>query len=97
MDGGRIVAEGSPHNLIKEHVTREVVELRCDTMPDDDALAALPGRAERLTDRVLLYTDDGEAALAAAHKADLGLVSVFVRRATLEDVFLRITGRTLVD
>ena len=97
MDGGRIVAEGSPQNLIKEHVTRDVVEVRCVTMPDGPALAALPGRVEKLADRVLLYADDGDAALAAVHRADLALISVFVRRSTLEDVFLRLTGRTLVD
>jgi lipooligosaccharide transport system ATP-binding protein len=97
MDGGRIVAEGSPQNLIKEHVTRDVVEVRCVTMPDGPTLAALPGRVEKLADRVLLYADDGDAALAAVHRADLALISVFVRRSTLEDVFLRLTGRTLVD
>jgi lipooligosaccharide transport system ATP-binding protein len=97
MDGGRIVAEGSPQNLIKEHVTRDVVEVRCVTMPDGPALAALPGRVEKLADRVLLYADDGDAALAAVHRADLAVISVFVRRSTLEDVFLRLTGRTLVD
>ncbi|GAA1816180.1 ATP-binding cassette domain-containing protein [Luedemannella flava] len=97
MDGGRIVAEGSPHNLIKEHVTRDVVELRYAGTPDDAVLATLPGRVEKLGDRALLYADDGDAALAAAHRAGLELTSVFVRRSTLEDVFLRLTGRTLVD
>ncbi|MDT4922355.1 MAG: lipooligosaccharide transport system ATP-binding protein [Pseudonocardiales bacterium] len=104
MDGGRIVAEGSPRHLIAEHSTREVAELRF--RPGDNAPAAaqlasvLTGdreRVEALPDRVLLYVADGEAALGRAHELGLAPVSSLVRRSTLEDVFLRLTGRSLID
>jgi lipooligosaccharide transport system ATP-binding protein len=100
MDGGRIVAEGSPRELIEEHSTREVLELRFPS--DDHALYAnkvadLAARVEVLPDRLLLYTDDGDAAASAVHARGLSPISVLVRRSTLEDVFLHLTGRTLVD
>jgi lipooligosaccharide transport system ATP-binding protein len=100
MDGGRIVAEGSPLELIREHATREVAELRFP-VGDHGALAEqvadLAERVEVLPDRLLLYTHDGEEALARVHERGLSPVAVLSRRATLEDVFLRLTGRTLVD
>jgi lipooligosaccharide transport system ATP-binding protein len=104
MDGGLIAAEGSPSELIRDYSTREVTELRFapDVMlSDHDALAEkvedLAQRIEVLPDRLLLYTDDGEHAVAAVHERGLEPASVLVRRSTLEDVFLRLTGRTLVD
>jgi lipooligosaccharide transport system ATP-binding protein len=100
MDGGRIVAEGSPLDLIREHSTREVAELRFG-VGEHEALAGkvadLADRVEVLPDRLLLYTHDGEEALAKVHERGLAPVAVLVRRSTLEDVFLRLTGRTLVD
>jgi lipooligosaccharide transport system ATP-binding protein len=100
MDGGRIVAEGSPLQLIRQHATREVAELRFP-VGDHGALAEqvldLAERVEVLPDRLLLYTDDGEGALAKVHERGLAPVAVLSRRATLEDVFLRLTGRTLVE
>ena len=98
MDDGRIVAEGSPAELISRYSTREVVELRFQ--PGDTAEHPLDGLADRievLPDRILLYAQDGEAVLAAAHGRGVRPVSSLVRRSTLEDVFLRLTGRTLVD
>ncbi|MEU4741818.1 ATP-binding cassette domain-containing protein [Actinosynnema sp. NPDC023658] len=98
MDGGRIAAEGSPSELIHRYSTREVLELRFP--PGEQSAAEVRDLAERvevLPDRVLLYTADGEAALAAAHARGVRPVSSLVRRSTLEDVFLRLTGRTLVD
>ncbi len=100
MDAGRIVAEGSPRALIDAHSTREVVELRFpvgvqETL--DGQLEGLAERIERLPDRVLLYADDGEAAVAAAHARGLQPEQVLVRRSSLEDVFLRLTGRSLVE
>jgi lipooligosaccharide transport system ATP-binding protein len=100
MDKARIVAEGSPRALIEQYSTREVTELRFaagvqETL--DGQLDGLAERIERLPDRVLLYADDGEAAVAAAHARGLQPETVLVRRSTLEDVFLRLTGRSLVD
>jgi lipooligosaccharide transport system ATP-binding protein len=100
MDHGRIVAEGSPTQLIAQHVSREVAELRYG-IDENEAravqIADLAERVEVLADRVLLYVDDGEAALQAVHQRGLQPVSSLVRRASLEDVFLRLTGRSLVD
>ncbi|MES1248228.1 MAG: ABC transporter ATP-binding protein [Actinomycetota bacterium] len=99
MDNGTIAAEGSPLELIREYSTREVVELRfAGEAPTVDAavFGELVQRLEVLPDRLLLYTDDGDALVPAAHER-LQPQSVLVRRSTLEDVFLRLTGRTLVD
>ena len=100
MDGGLIVAEGSPLELIRQHSTREVVELRFP-VGDHEALAEqvaeLADRVEVLPDRLLLYTADGEGTLARVHEKGLDPMAVLVRRSTLEDVFLHLTGRTLVD
>src|SRR5688500_18921097 len=91
MDKGRIVAEGSPLSLIREHSTREVTELRFG-VGEHEALAArvadLAQRVEVLPDRLLLYTEDGEEALAKVHERGLQPAAVLVRRSTLEDVFL---------
>ncbi len=100
MDKAKIVAEGSPRSLIERYATREVTELRFapgvqETL--DGQLDGLADRVERLTDRVLLYTNDGEAAVAAAHARGLEPETVLVRRSSLEDVFLRLTGRSLVE
>jgi lipooligosaccharide transport system ATP-binding protein len=100
MDKAKIVAEGSPRALIEEYSTREVTELRFpagvqETL--DGVFDGLAERVERLPDRVLLYADDGEAVVAAAHQRGLQPETVLVRRSTLEDVFLRLTGRSLVD
>ncbi|WP_246107811.1 ABC transporter ATP-binding protein [Saccharothrix saharensis] len=98
MDGGRIAAEGSPAELIRRYSTREVLELRFPPGEQSaEQVRDLAERVEVLPDRVLLYTGDGEAALAAAHARGVRPVSSLVRRSTLEDVFLRLTGRTLVD
>jgi lipooligosaccharide transport system ATP-binding protein len=100
MDHGRIVAEGSPRALIEQHSTREVLELRFGTEPLDafpDKLAGIGERVEVLPDRILLYAHDGDAAAAAVHERQLQPSSVLVRRSSLEDVFLHLTGRTLVE
>ncbi|WP_448072902.1 ABC transporter ATP-binding protein [Georgenia yuyongxinii] len=98
MDHGRIVAEGSPRELIERYSTREVLELR---FADDDAaglaLDDVGARVEVLPDRVLVYTPDGDAAASAVHARGLRPLSALVRRSTLEDVFLHLTGRSLVD
>jgi lipooligosaccharide transport system ATP-binding protein len=101
MDRGRIVAEGSPRDLIISHATREVVELSFAGSADQARALEVLGRAgrrvEHLADRVLVYADDGDEVVAAAHQAEVPATSTLVRRATLEDVFLILTGRTLED
>jgi lipooligosaccharide transport system ATP-binding protein len=100
MDGGRIVAEGSPAELIAQYSTREVLELRFAPGGQDGVettVAGIADRVEVLPDRLLLYTTDGEAGLEAVHNRGLRPLSSLVRRSTLEDVFLRLTGRSLVD
>ena len=105
MDTGRIVAEGSPAQLIAAHSTREVAELRFAPGENVGAAEQLTAgiatsdgeRVEALPDRVLLYVADGDAALRRAHELGLAPASALVRRSTLEDVFLRLTGRSLVD
>ncbi len=100
MDQGLIVAEGSPRELIQRYSTREVLELRFRAGSNDMYGAQVDGigdRAEVLPDRVLVYADDGEAALAEAHRRGLLPESALVRRSSLEDVFLLLTGRSLAD
>ncbi|MGW3785262.1 ABC transporter ATP-binding protein [Micromonospora chokoriensis] len=106
VDHGRIVAQGSPRDLIDRYATREVLELRFrlderDTAAEKLRTSALAtgsdGRVEPLPDRVLVYTADGEAALAAVHAMSLTPLTALVRRATLEDVFLKLTGRSLIE
>jgi lipooligosaccharide transport system ATP-binding protein len=100
MDKAKIVAEGSPRELIARYSTREVVELRFADHAHDGAgrrLAGLAERIEELPDRIQLYTSDGEAALQQVHALGLLPESAVVRRSTLEDVFLRLTGRALIE
>ena len=100
MDHGKIVAEGSPRQLIDEYSTREVLELRFDAEDHKDFAEQVTGvgkRVEVLPDRLLVYTDDGDEASAVVHARGIEPLSSLVRRSTLEDVFLHLTGRTLVD
>jgi lipooligosaccharide transport system ATP-binding protein len=101
MDKAKIVAEGSPRELIRRYSTREVVELRFATerSPDDIAgrVDGLARRVETLSGRLLLYTDDGDRTAEGVHDLGVQPQSTLVRRSTLEDVFLHLTGRTLVD
>jgi lipooligosaccharide transport system ATP-binding protein len=102
MDKGRIAAEGAPQELIERYSTREVLELRFpldeqEQAAEKAAAAGIADRVEVLPDRILLYADDGDAALQAVRERGLEPVTALVRRSTLEDVFLTLTGRTLVD
>jgi len=100
MDKGLIVADGSPLALIRQHSTREVAELRFGVGRHEalaEQVSDLAQRVEVLPDRLLLYTEDGEETLAKVHERGLRPAAVLVRRSTLEDVFLRLSGRTLVD
>jgi lipooligosaccharide transport system ATP-binding protein len=100
MDKGSIMAEGSPAQLIKEYSTKEVLEVRFGSernsqMAND--LSQLCERIEELPDRILMYTEDGEELLERVYKKNFHPKTSLVRRSSLEDVFLRLTGRTLVD
>jgi len=100
MDKARIVAEGSPLELIERYSTREVLELRfgdAERASLDGRLDGLAQRVEVLPDRTLLYTDDGEKALDEVHRRNIQVQSALVRRSSLEDVFLSLTGRSLVE
>ena len=104
MDKGVIAAEGSPLALIAEHSTREVAELRFGVAAEGathevlaEKVADLGERVEVLPDRLLVYTADGDEVIAKVHERGLQPVATLVRRSTLEDVFLRLTGRTLVE
>jgi len=100
VDHGRIMAEGSPAQLIREHSTREVLEVRFGSERNAavaGALADLGERVEPLPDRVLIYADDGEQVLAEVIRRGHEPITSLVRRSSLEDVFLRLTGRSLIE
>jgi lipooligosaccharide transport system ATP-binding protein len=100
MDKAKIVAEGSPRQLIDQHSAKEVLELRfADAVRDslDGKLDGLADRIETLPDRLLLYTADGERTLEQVNQRQIPVESALVRRSSLEDVFLRLTGRSLVE
>ncbi|MHB0929593.1 MAG: ATP-binding cassette domain-containing protein, partial [Candidatus Nanopelagicales bacterium] len=100
MDRGHIMAEGSPQQLIREHSTREVLELRFGSQRNAEVavtIADVGSYQEVLPDRILVYAEDGEQALREILGRGLAPLTSLVRRSSLEDVFLRLTGRTLVD
>ncbi|MFT5978063.1 MAG: lipooligosaccharide transport system ATP-binding protein, partial [Ilumatobacter sp.] len=100
MDAGKIVAEGSPQGLISKYVRREVLEVRFGYGLNESMVPKVDGvgdRIEILPDRLLLYSDDGDAALSELHRREIIPESALVRRSSLEDVFLKLTGRTLVE
>ena len=97
MDRAKIVAEESPRELIDRYVEREVVELRLGDRNGGPSLDGLADHIEVLQDRVVIGTDDGDAVVDQVHARGLEPETVLVRRSTLEDVFLRLTGRSLID
>ena len=100
MDKGSIMAEGSPAQLIKDYSTKEVLEVRFGSERNSEMandLRQLCDRIEELPDRILMYTEDGEELLERVYKKGFHPKTSLVRRSSLEDVFLRLTGRTLVD
>ena len=100
MDNGKIMAEGSPANLIKQYSSKEVVEVRFGADRNEqfaDALRVLGDRIEVLPDRILVYTSAGEATLEKIVAQGMSPITSLIRRSSLEDVFLRLTGRTLVE
>ncbi len=102
MDKGKIMAEGSPAELIKQYSSKEVLEVRFGSSRNQEVAKAIKAasigdRIEELPDRILVYSEDGEAELKRIHKMGFEPLTSLVRRSSLEDVFLRLTGRTLVD
>ena len=99
VDKGQIMAEGSPAGLIREHSSREVLEVRFGSDRNADAAQKLEGvgRLEVLPDRILVYSEDGEGSLAEVIRRGLQPITSLVRRSSLEDVFLRLTGRSLIE
>ena len=100
VDNGRIMAEGTPSSLIREHSSREVLEVRFGSSRNEQVAAQLQGIGERvevLPDRILIYAHDGERALEQVTSAGLEPLTSLVRRSSLEDVFLRLTGRSLIE
>ncbi|HWI30013.1 MAG TPA: ABC transporter ATP-binding protein, partial [Microbacterium sp.] len=100
VDKGRIMAEGTPSSLIREHSSREVLEVRFGSDRNQRIAPRLEGigdRVEVLPDRVLIYADNGEKALERVTELGLDPITSLVRRSSLEDVFLRLTGRSLVE
>ncbi len=100
MDKGKIMAEGSPAELIKKYSTKEVLEVRFGSAQNKLAAKQLEGlgdRTEALPDRILIYAENGEKILEQIVQMGLNPLTSLVRRSSLEDVFLRLTGRSLVD
>ena len=100
MDKGSIIAENSPAGLIREYSSKEVLEVRFGSERNETVapeLKSLCDRMEVLPDRILMYSDDAEAVLENLHQRNLKPVTSLVRRSSLEDVFLRLTGRSLVE
>jgi lipooligosaccharide transport system ATP-binding protein len=97
MDQARIVAEGSPRELIAQFVEREVVELRFASDNGGPSVDDLGDHVEVLQDRIVIGANDGDAVVDEVHARGLQPETVLVRRSTLEDVFLRLTGRSLAD
>jgi lipooligosaccharide transport system ATP-binding protein len=100
MDKGKIMAEGSPLELIKAYSTKEVLEVRFGSDRNKEiapTLRAMCSRIEELPDRILMYVEDGEALLEEILNKKLHPTTSLVRRSSLEDVFLRLTGRTLIE
>ena len=100
MDKGSIMAEGSPASLIKQYSSKEVLEVRFGSDRNKEVapqLATMCERMETLPDRILMYTEDGEKLLEEITHAGMHATTSLVRRSSLEDVFLRLTGRTLIE
>lgn len=100
VDKGKIMAEGTPASLIKQYSSREVLEVRFGSDKNEEVASLLDGIGDRidvLPDRILVYDNDGESALAAVTERGLEPKTSLVRRSSLEDVFLRLTGRSLIE
>lgn len=100
MEGGRIIALGSPEELVEEHVSPEVLELRAAPDAMGDLLPLLEDHSdavERAGNALLAYTADAGALQERVRNAGVSVDNMLYRRAGLEDVFMRLTGRRLID
>ena len=100
VDKGAIMAEGSPSSLIRDYSSREVLEVRFGSDRNAEIADKLQGagdRVEVLPDRILIYSSSGEAELVKITEAGFEPLTSLVRRSSLEDVFLRLTGRSLIE
>jgi lipooligosaccharide transport system ATP-binding protein len=100
MDHGKIMAEGSPADLIKKYSSKEVLELRFGGDRNEEIAQELAGKGDRieiLPDRLLMYSEDAESLLEEIVSGGFHPRTSLVRRSSLEDVFLRLTGRSLVE
>ncbi len=101
MEGGRIIAGGKPKDLVEEHVSPEVLEFRADAGVLEELLPLVEpvsDAVERTGDEVLLvYTKDADTLVGMVHESDVRVQNVVHRQAGLEDVFLRLTGRSLIE
>ena len=100
VDKGTIMAEGSPASLIRKYSTREVLEVRFGSERNAQVAEQLTGVGERrevLPDRILIYSNDGDAEMAKITAMGMNPITSLVRRSSLEDVFLRLTGRSLIE
>ncbi|HEV7813231.1 MAG TPA: ATP-binding cassette domain-containing protein [Leifsonia sp.] len=100
VDKGKIMAEGAPASLIRQYSSREVLEVRFGSERNAEVARQLEGIGERvevLPDRILVYSDNGEAELVKITERGLHPITSLVRRSSLEDVFLRLTGRSLIE
>ena len=97
---GRVLALGTPAELLARHTAPRVVEIHGAAAGVDeitDLLGGLARDVEAVGDRLLIYTEDGEGVAARLAQAGIANQGVLLREASLEDVFLRLTGHALVD
>ena len=98
MHRGKILKEGVPSNLVTEEIGREVVEIRIAKEEDEKIIGRLSSLAcghERVGDTLYFYCRDGQDVMKRL--IELDLPNYLTRPATLEDVFLKLTGRGLIE
>jgi ABC-2 type transport system ATP-binding protein len=93
MDGGRIVAQGPPRTLLREHFAEVLLELPRQEFPE--RAHALPLRMIAAADRVEITTDDLDGTLRVLLDARVSLSNLRIRPPNLEDLFLTLTGKEL--
>jgi lipooligosaccharide transport system ATP-binding protein len=101
MEGGRIITGGTPKNLVEEHVSPQVLEFRASADVLDELVPLVEPVAdavERTGDEVLLvYTEEADDLVGRVQESGVDVENIVHRHAGLEDVFLRLTGRSLIE